>query len=1064
MNTNERTLTPEGRCPRCGAALPENTPSDHCPKCLLQIGLDAPPALCSDRTVGATESPLRARSLPQPGQDFGGYRIVRLLGKGGMGTVFEAEDRENGRRVALKVLTQTLDSAEARKRFFREGRTAASINHPNSVYVFGTDEIDGTPVIAMELVTGGTLQERVASSEPLRISEAVDCILQVISGLEAAQKTGILHRDIKPSNCFIENDGTVKIGDFGLSLATAVRTDSMLTETGVYLGTPAFSSPEQVRGDELTVRSDIYAVGVTFYNLLTGRMPFEARNMVQLLATVLEKAAESPTRHRREIPRGLAQAVMRCLEKDPLKRYKDYAELRQALLPYASTAPTPATLGRRALAGLVDFAVLGMFASAVNLTAMMLTGGAMVWRKTSLQPVQIAVTFLLMILYYALPEGLRGASLGKWICGLRVTGLDRNVPGVAKALARAGLYVLLPSLPLWIWVGFDPMKFQDPAMIGRILGMGLANYVVLALLFCTIRRRNGFAAIHDLLSKTRVIRKPAHQARPVMTASEAVLPATEALPKIGPYHVLETLEKTDEGEWSIAYDARLLRKVWLHNVPAGTPPVAAQYRALGRVGRLRWITGRRSERENWDAFEGVTGQPLVNLLDKPQPWGLVRYWLLDLATEIAAAEKDGTLPAVLDLDRVWITGDGRAKLLDFRAPGAPASAGPPALSATAFLNEFARAAVGGGEKLCVPLPVHARRFLEKLPALPTVEAVAGALKPLLHSLAVVTRARRAALVAGCLAVPVLMASVGLISIRIMDRWQRSQPAITDMSQLLGQRTAMRMGFWPKSLPKVEDRLFAIYIASHYRGAITNAAIWQSNHANMMVAGENRVFAEKSLEDFRDPTTSEVAEATAALKPYLQTAELKAMQDQLQKAVWFPLVMAGGLLLIFVCLPALIAALAFRGGLVMLICGVAVVRKDGRPASRGRIFWRSLVAWSPVWCGPILLALLIPLQAMATRKDAPKLVVVQSEAVREGSMPETPGTNAPQTAESTTVATNAPATSPARVPAEVTESVSSVMKLSGSLVALLFIGLTAWSLALRNRSLQDLIAGTRLVPR
>ena len=151
---------------------------------------------------------------------------------------------------------------------------AASINHPNSVYVFGTEELGGTPAIAMDLVRGGTLQDRVRSEGRLSISTAVDSILQIIAGLEAAQSIGILHRDIKPSNCFLSNDGTTKIGDFGLSISTAVRTEPALTVTGAFLGTPAFCSPEQLRGDELNARSDLYSVGATLFYLLTGRTPF----------------------------------------------------------------------------------------------------------------------------------------------------------------------------------------------------------------------------------------------------------------------------------------------------------------------------------------------------------------------------------------------------------------------------------------------------------------------------------------------------------------------------------------------------------------------------------------------------------------------------------------------------------------------------------------------------------------------------------------------------------------------------------------------------------------------
>ena len=158
-----------------------------------------------------------------PGQEFGPYRIVRLLGRGGMGEVYEAEQREQGRRVALKVLNQRLTDPHDRARFLREGQLAASISHPNSVYIFGSEEIAGTPVIAMELLAGGTLKDRVREQGPLPPAAAVDAILQVIAGLDAAYAGGILHRDVKPANCFIDRDGTVKVGDFGLSIPTQAR-------------------------------------------------------------------------------------------------------------------------------------------------------------------------------------------------------------------------------------------------------------------------------------------------------------------------------------------------------------------------------------------------------------------------------------------------------------------------------------------------------------------------------------------------------------------------------------------------------------------------------------------------------------------------------------------------------------------------------------------------------------------------------------------------------------------------------------------------------------------------
>src|SRR4051794_40120781 len=215
-------------CLECSAPLSHAETQGLCARCLLKMGLASQ---FGENSIGDAG---RRKLVPPPmfPFDFGGYRVLRLLGRGGMGAVYEAEELASGRRVALKVLGHSLDSADTRKRFIREGRLAASINHPNSVYVYGTEEIDGAPVITMELVPGGTLHERVKQNGPMPIAGAVDAILQIIAGLEAAHAVGILHRDIKPSNCFIEPSGTVKIGDFGLSISTLSRGDSALTMAG----------------------------------------------------------------------------------------------------------------------------------------------------------------------------------------------------------------------------------------------------------------------------------------------------------------------------------------------------------------------------------------------------------------------------------------------------------------------------------------------------------------------------------------------------------------------------------------------------------------------------------------------------------------------------------------------------------------------------------------------------------------------------------------------------------------------------------------------------------------
>jgi uncharacterized RDD family membrane protein YckC len=880
-----------------------------------------------------------------------------------MGAVFEAEDQETGRRVALKVLGHGLDTPESRERFFREGRLAASINHTNSVYIFGTEEIAGTPVISMELVSGGTLQDRVRNSGPLPVGEAVDAVLQILAGLEAAEKVGILHRDVKPSNCFLANDGTVKIGDFGLSISTAVRTEPALTASGLFLGTPAFCSPEQLRGEELSIKSDMYSVGATLFFLLTGRTPFEAKNMVALLATVLEQRAPSPGTFRAGIPSGLAKAVLRCLEKQPAERFKTYDELRRALAPYSSAAVTPATLGLRLVAGVLDTMVFGLIGFAIffnpRAPADFLVGK---YRFSPMSFGWMGGSLVIMVLYYTLLEGLWGASLGKAICRLRVVGPDKNPPGLGRAFCRSLLSGVLPALPSWFSFHFNPARYLETGALVHIL-VGVASYVVLAALFATVRRRNGFAAIHDLLTGTRVISRPAVETRPQLAVQfDAPLVEHPNAQQIGPYRVLDSLGGGGDATWLLGYDLRLLRKVWLRLVPAGTPPMPLALRSLGRVARLRWLTGRRSADTNWDAFEASTGAPLLEVARQLRPWSQVRFWLYDLAQELSIAEKERTLLA-LSLNRVWLTSDGRVKLLDFPAPGIVSedSAAAMELPPNTFLIEVANLALRGAPNREIqwdrPMPLHARSFLQTLPNLPSAEAVTLALKPLLNKVAAISRLRRAGVVASISAVPILMCCSMMLGLTMLQRTQQSNPRLVELSQVLNFRHANSM--FGQKAKRPTDRQFAVYIANHFQDVITNQDSWQSGPSMLWINGDRRHFAEQSVNLSPPPTPEESEQADTLIKKRVNLQDFAKFQTKSTM-----LGMTGISLAIYVSLPALLAALLFRGGLAQRIAGVAFVRKDGALASRLRVFWRALLAWCPLavalfiapfhprWLGPI----------------------------------------------------------------------------------------------------------------
>jgi hypothetical protein len=557
--------------------------------------------------------------------------------------------------------------------------------------------------------------------------------------------------------------------------------------------------------------------------------------------------------------------------------------------------------------------------------------------------------FCVATLYYALFEGLWGAAAGKALCRLRVAGPDRNPPGYARAWLRALVYVLAPVLPYWLAFGRNPKAYLSAPQLTHTL-LALSSYVVMALLFVTARRRNGFAALQDLLTGTRVVSRAAFSSRPVLSANEPPPPVIESAAAIGPYHVIQPLADSVGLNWFLGYDLKLLRRVWIRVVPPGTEPVPVRLRGLARVGRLRWLTGKRSPEENWDAFEALNGRPFLELIGCPQSWRELRYWLHDLATEISVAEKDGTLPE-LALDRIWITGEGRAKLLDFPAPGPDGKSEVRTQSVQGFLAEVAAAALEGTRaasakaagQTAVRLPLHARAFLQGLSQMAGADAVASALKPLLRRAAAVSRWRRAAMVGGCILFPVL-ASVGvLFAMTFLQQLMQHNLGLIKMNIVLRLRPSAQF-FGNKNAQLPTDRQIALYIAGHYRGIITNEAAWSNPMALGMIKGEPRKFAEQSVAEHPALTEAETTEADAAVDKHLPKQQFFA--EKLSPAL--PAMVIAAALLVYVGLPALVAALLFRGGVVLLIAGVTYVRKDGVRASRLRLFWRAMVVWGPVF--------------------------------------------------------------------------------------------------------------------
>ena len=909
--------------------LPADAPAGLCPQCLLKSNPLTPP-----HTVLVTGAPpLTHRPVPVPGQNFGDYRILRLLGQGGMGEVYECEHIPSGRRVALKVMSHALASEDDRKRFLREGRLAASVNHPNVVYIHGSEEIDGMPVIAMELARGGTLHDRLKRQGPLPISDAVAAVLQMIDGLEAAHAAGVLHRDIKPANCFTTPEGTVKIGDFGLSVSTLARGESLLTAAGSVMGTPAYASPEQLRGEELDVRSDIYSVGATLYHLLTGKTPYSATEFVKLITEVLEKQPAAPNAIRKDIPAELNNVVLRCLVKDRKARFQSYEQLRDALLPFRVADRVPASPARRVIAGIID----DLFAYGPSFLFLAYWSfdplDHFVRERTPIASAVWIAFYAWYVLYYGIAEGLWGAALGKTICGLRVVGPDGHVPGIPRALSRVAVYVVPMVLPSLLYLALVSKADMRAALArGDIMPTDWAWWLCFLLLFVTMRRRNGFAAIHDLLSGTRVIVRPRTERREPHQAF--VVPRSGGLQvqSIGPYEVRSSLWKTQEEELLVAFDPALRRNVWIHLRPANSAPLDTARRELSRPARLRWLNGGQLESRRWEAYEAPTGGPLSKAA-----WSGVRFWLLDLAEELRAALNEPTTAPPLAIDRLWITAAGRALILDFPTPTAKSPLDMNA--AQSFLAHVADAALDPN----TPPPPDAKAFIGALKrnAFDRPEFVVGNLSTLASKRAEITPGWRAM---SLLMLPACFAMLGIFAACMMNfegiRWERAWKNLYPDRPHFLYAAQVYIGLAEENEDKRDIELARAFLITHFSDVITNHAFWSKAELVSTLGSDERKLLRDAIAA-PTPAGDIVQEAERVVPRWIARDERQARRMPIgvaAGAVLFGLVLIG--------VVEFIASAFFRRSFVLNLFGIAVVDSSGQLASRARLLARWAIGTMP----------------------------------------------------------------------------------------------------------------------
>jgi eukaryotic-like serine/threonine-protein kinase len=949
---------PEQLSPQLEAAIPQAEPQTIILSPLDDATGSVPSHVETTDFVmsGTTESPV---------ERVGCYRLIKKLGSGGMGHVFEAESDENGERVALKLLSPKLiTNPNSVERFKQEGRLASQISHPRCVFVYGVDADEERPFIVMELMPGSTLKDLVDARGPLPWVGGIHRILDVIEGLIEAHRLGMLHRDVKPTNCFLTTDDRVKIGDFGLSKSLdSQHHQRQLTNTGAFLGTVLFASPEQIRGQEVGYDSDVYSVAATLYYLLMGKAPHHHISMTAALAKVISEPPASIRAKRPEVPYAVERVIFKGLERDRNRRYASLEEFRDALLDILPERQQPSRVRSLVGAYLIDFFVCWLFFA---LPLEWLMESVLPVHANSISTLNNILQALILTLYFGITEGYTGGTVGKLLLRLRVTQIGQmGPPGIRRSLYRSFVFHFA-FLAVLLLVS---VVFQLP-FLGPLIAVGILVGSAFALIYQR-RRSNSHRGFHDLVSGCRVVQRP-QGTPPIRLVGLTDNPLDRAKkdetlpPLVGGFSIVGVLmELEDEEAIWVAEDEALNRRILLwvrpaRQLPDGVPPSPVRPGRLRVVstGELLWKNGAYA----WVAFVAPTGAPLMDTIAPSArlSWADSRMILEQLVRELKEGQADSTNPSRLGVNQLWVEPSGRLHLLEFPLPThrpAPEVAKEPMQlirQLTTLLLEGQARNTGGGLKAALPLPAARAMnsfFENSEPS--NLEQIHRTLVTSYQQPAEVTTGMRTGHIGLLLAISgfgLLLMALGSLSFSLQIAFLAGQNANFSRSLLTALSDAETVERWKRVSPKLAEYLEPNSLEVVRR----NSELFQAREQELweLLRGRlsrfERGVAEQILESQGDSWVQSTEESDRKNLELLMKRIIDMPTDRIRIRTDQPRFAIFWIFMILVVLAIFVLfAFVFRGGLSYNLTGIALVQKDGQLATRWMCALRELVIMIPL---------------------------------------------------------------------------------------------------------------------